>query len=52
MMQVENEYGSFGDDHDYLQYIADLFKKHNIDVPYFNLLITEKNAASSGIHNF
>ena len=35
MVQVENEYGSFGDDHDYLQYIADLFKKHNIDVPYF-----------------
>lgn len=35
MMQVENEYGSFGDDHNYLQYLVDLYKKNNIDVPYF-----------------
>ena len=35
MMQVENEYGSYGHDKEYLQYIAGLFAKHQIDVPYF-----------------
>ena len=34
MIQVENEYGSFANDHKYMQYIADLYKKHGIDVPY------------------
>lgn len=33
MMQVENEYGSYGNDHAYMQYIADLYKKHGINVP-------------------
>lgn len=33
MMQVENEYGSYGNDHKYMQYIADLYRKHGIDVP-------------------
>lgn len=35
MMQVENEYGSYGHDKEYLRYIVELFIKHNIDVPYF-----------------
>ena len=33
MMQVENEYGSYGNDHKYMQYVADLYRKHGIDVP-------------------
>ena len=35
MMQVENEYGSFGHDKEYLKYISDLYCKHNLNVPQF-----------------
>ncbi|MBE6406172.1 MAG: beta-galactosidase [Lentisphaerae bacterium] len=35
MVQLENEYGSFGHDKDYLEYIGDLYAKHRIDVPQF-----------------
>lgn len=35
MMQVENEYGSYGEDKDYLAAVAELMKKHGVDVPLF-----------------
>ena len=35
MLQVENEYGSYGHDAQYLQYMSDLYRKHNLNVPHF-----------------
>ncbi|MDD3886806.1 MAG: beta-galactosidase, partial [Victivallaceae bacterium] len=35
MMQIENEYGSYCHDKDYLHYIRDLYLSHGIDVPLF-----------------
>ena len=35
MIQVENEYGSYGNDKDYLRAIADIYKKNQIDCLYF-----------------
>ena len=35
MVQVENEYGSFGDDHVYMQKILDLDRAAGFDVPFF-----------------
>lgn len=35
MMQVENEYGSYGEDKDYLRAIRDLMTSHGVDVPLF-----------------
>ena len=35
MVQVENEYGSYGNDHDYLRYLADGLQARGIDVPLF-----------------
>lgn len=35
MMQVENEYGSYGDDKDYLTHILNLYKKFNTGCLYF-----------------
>lgn len=35
MIQVENEYGSYGDDQEYLRYLADGLVKRGIDVPLF-----------------
>ncbi|MDF0480304.1 beta-galactosidase [Vagococcus sp. PNs007] len=35
MMQVENEYGSFGNDKDYLKLIASLLKKYGAEIPLF-----------------
>lgn len=35
MMQVENEYGSFGNEKEYLRSIADLMKKCGAEVPLF-----------------
>lgn len=35
MMQVENEYGSYGRDKKYLTYLRDLMRKKGIDVPLF-----------------
>lgn len=35
MVQLENEYGSFGNDKEYLRYIRDIYSRHNVDVPYF-----------------
>ena len=33
LIGVENEYGSFGDDQDYLRMLSDFYRKENIDVP-------------------
>ena len=35
MMQVENEYGSYGEDQDYLAAVAKLMQQHGVDVPLF-----------------
>lgn len=35
MMQVENEYGSYGEDHDYLCSIRNMMLKNGVDVPLF-----------------
>ncbi len=35
MMQVENEYGSYGNDHEYIDFLADYYRKSGIDVPLF-----------------
>ena len=35
MMQVENEYGSFGNDKDYLRALRDIMRKNDITVPLF-----------------
>lgn len=35
MVQVENEYGAYGDDKEYLRAIADLLRERGIDVPLF-----------------
>ncbi|WP_407345395.1 glycoside hydrolase family 35 protein [Pengzhenrongella phosphoraccumulans] len=34
-VQVENEYGAYGDDHDYLRALVDLIRAQGIDVPLF-----------------
>ena len=35
MLQVENEYGSYGDDKEYLRAVAAIYKKHGMDCMYF-----------------
>lgn len=35
MMQIENEYGSYSEDKDYLRAIANIMKKYGVDVPLF-----------------
>ncbi len=35
MVQVENEYGSYGNDHDYIAHLADFYRKSGINVPLF-----------------
>ncbi len=35
MMQIENEYGYYGDDREYLEYLSDGYIKRGIDVPLF-----------------
>lgn len=35
MMQVENEYGSYGEDHDYLRALAQMMRDNGISVPFF-----------------
>jgi len=35
LVSLENEYGSFGHDKEYLRYLLDVYKKHDIDVPIF-----------------
>ncbi len=48
MMQVENEYGSFGNDKKYLNAIKDLMIKHGTTVPLFTSDGAWKEALDSG----
>lgn len=34
LLQVENEYGSFGNDRNYLQWLVDLWRKNGMDIPF------------------
>ncbi|GAA3062833.1 hypothetical protein GCM10020254_03430 [Streptomyces goshikiensis] len=34
-VQVENEYGAYGDDTAYLEHLADSLRRHGVDVPLF-----------------
>ncbi len=35
MVQVENEYGSYGNDHTYMKWVQDVWKKNGIEVPFY-----------------
>jgi beta-galactosidase len=35
MLQIENEYGSYGNDRAYMQRLREIWKSHGIDVPFF-----------------
>ena len=35
MFQLENEYGSFGNDHEYMQYLQQLYERLGVEVPCF-----------------
>lgn len=47
-MQVENEYGSYGNDKDYLRFVENLMRECNIDVLYFTSDGNWKNMLSGG----
>ena len=47
-MQVENEYGSYGNDKEYLRFIENLMKECKIDVLYFTSDGNWKNMLSGG----
>lgn len=50
MLQCENEYGYYGDDKDYLEYLAKSYKEKGIDVPLFTSNGTqEKNLIDGSI---
>lgn len=48
MMQVENEYGSFGNDKEYVKRIKDLMVKHGAEVPLFTSDGTWHEALKAG----
>ena len=48
MMQVENEYGSYGNDKEYLKFVEDLTRSCGIDVPLFTSDGNWKNMLSGG----
>ncbi len=48
MIQVENEYGSYGDDKDYLNAIAQIYKDNEIDCPYITSDGPEKSMLTGG----
>ena len=48
MVQVENEYGSYGDDHDYLQKVVDIYRDNGIDCQLFTSDGTAKWMLSGG----
>jgi beta-galactosidase len=35
MMQIENEYGSYGNDRDYMFWLKDLWRKNGIEIPFY-----------------
>ena len=48
MMQIENEYGSFGDDHDYMRRVAEIYQEHGIDCLLYTSDGTELSMLSGG----
>lgn len=48
MLQCENEYGYYGDDKDYLEYLAKSYKEKGIDVPLFTSDGTQENNLIDG----
>jgi beta-galactosidase len=48
MVQVENEYGAYGDDQAYLQHLADGLRARGIDVPLFTSDQPKDEALSGG----
>lgn len=48
MMQIENEYGSYGEDKEYLTEIKNIMQKYGVDVPLFTSDGTWENALDSG----
>lgn len=48
MMQVENEYGSWGNDEKYMQYIADALVSRGIDVPLYTADGIEDHMLANG----
>ncbi len=48
MMQLENEYGYYGDDREYLKYLRDGYIKRGIDVPLFTSDGTSKENLLDG----
>lgn len=48
MMQIENEYGYYGDDREYLKYLRDGYIKRGIDVPLFTSDGTSKDNLLDG----
>ena len=48
MMQIENEYGSYGNDHEYLRYLAEGMKRRGVDVPLFTSDGGERCMLSAG----
>lgn len=35
MLQIENEYGSYGNDREYLKTLADIWRKNGVTIPFF-----------------
>ena len=48
MMQIENEYGSYGDDSEYIRYLADGLRRRGINVPLFTSDGTNKQMLTGG----
>lgn len=48
MMQIENEYGSYGEDKEYLIGIKEIMEKYGINIPLFTSDGTWENALESG----
>jgi len=48
MLQIENEYGSFGDDKEYLRAIYAMYKKHDMECLYFTSDGAEYTMLSGG----
>ncbi|WP_373778316.1 beta-galactosidase family protein [Glaesserella sp.] len=48
MMQIENEYGSFGNDKEYLRAIRSMMRKHGVTVPLFTSDGAWQNALEAG----
>lgn len=49
MLQVENEYGSYGDDKDYLRAIAEIYRENQMDCLYFTSDGTQYSMMNGGM---